>query len=702
MATFTQDKRPLRVNSPELGKDALLLERFNAEEHVSAPYRFLLEMLSENGAIDPATVLRKPLSVTVVIPGGKERHFHGIVNRFSSGGRRGGLTSYRAEVVPQLWWTSLWSDCRIFQNLSVPDILDKVLKGINFKLKLMGTYQKRVYCVQYRETTLAFVSRLMEEEGMFYFHEHTDSEHTLIITDHPSQVPACPAVSEVRMTLTQSYQMAEEPLVLAVEMEHRSVTEKITLMDHDFEKPSANLRVNANGKQKDEIYDYPGNYIVKGEGDRYARVRLEQQEAERELLHGESNCPSFVCGHKFDLTDHPNESLNASYHLLRVVHAASISNYASGAGEYDYTNRFDAIPAAVPYRPPMMTPRALVQGSQTAVVVGPGGEEIYVDKYGRVKVQFFWDREGKKDEHSSCWVRVSAAWAGSNWGFIQIPRIGQEVIVDFLEGNPDQPIITGRVYNAEQMPPYTLPANMTQSGALTRSTKGGSPATANQIRFEDKKGSEQLLVHAEKNQDIEVENDETHWVGHDQTVTIDHDRTEHVKHDETITVDNNRTETVHKNESITVDVNRSRSVGGSETVSVGSNQSISVSGDQTVAVNGGQSVTVGKARTKSVGKDETSNVAGSRSDSVGKDDSLEVAGKSAVNIGKDYAISVGKKLIIDVADEVTIKTGDASVTMKKDGTITIKGKDITLNGSGKINVKASSDVVIKGSKVTQN
>ena len=478
MASLTQDNRPLRV-STGLGKDVLLLERFSGHEGVSTPFRFTLDMLSENAAVEPADVLRKPISVTLVIPGGKERHFHGIVNRFSAGARRAGLTSYRAEMVPWLWFLSLTNDCRIHQNLSVPDIISKVFKDLghsDFKFKLMAPPPKRVYCVQYRESALAFVSRLLEAEGIFYFFEHKASSHNLILTDHPSQVPACPAVAKLRMTLTQSYQMAEEPLVTGVVVDHAAVTEKIELTSYDFEKPSASLKANAAGTQKDEVYDYAGDYLQKSDGDRYARLRLEQQESERQLVRGESNSPSLTSGHKFDLTEHANKSINQSYHLLRVQHAASIPNYTTGSGEYDYANTFECIPAGVPYRPPLVTPRAYVQGSQTAVVVGPGGEEIYVDKYARVKVQFHWDRQGKKDQNSSCWVRVSSAWAGKNWGFIQIPRMGQEVIVDFLEGDPDQPIITGRVYNAEQMPPYALPANMTQAGTLTRSTKGGAAA----------------------------------------------------------------------------------------------------------------------------------------------------------------------------------------------------------------------------------
>ena len=399
-----------------------------------------------------------------------------------------------------------------------------------------------------------------------------------------------------------------------------------------------------------------------------------------------------------------------------------------------YACGFASLDSKQQFRPRRLTPCPYVQGPQTAVVVGPAGDEIYTDKYGRVKVQFHWDRFGKSDEHSSCWMRVAHPWAGKNWGMVAIPRIGQEVIVDFLEGDPEQPIITGRVYNAEQMPTWELPANKTQTGVLTRSSKGGSGANANAIRFEDKKGSEQLWIHAEKNQDIEVENDETHWVGHDRTKTIDNDETTHVKHDRTETVDNNetitihgmRTETVDKDETITIHMNRTETVdkeenitihggrtemvdkeekitiGGGRTENVSKDESITIGGGRTENVAKDESITISGGRTETVSKDESITISGGRTENVSKDESVTVGGGRTVSIGKDDALTVAKNLVIDAGDSVTIKTGSASITMKKDGTITIKGKDITIDGSGKINVKASSDIVMKGSKILQN
>jgi type VI secretion system secreted protein VgrG len=402
-----------------------------------------------------------------------------------------------------------------------------------------------------------------------------------------------------------------------------------------------------------------------------------------------------------------------------VDHAAELSDdYRSGGGTMDYANRFQGLPAALPFRPARVTPRPTVKGTQTAIVVGPAGEEIFTDKYGRVKVQFHWDREGKHDAGSSCWVRVATPWAGKNWGMIHIPRIGQEVVIDFLEGDPDQPIVVGSVYNADQMPPWALPANKTQSGILTRSSLGGSPANANAIRFEDKKGEEQLWIHAEKNQDIEVENDETHWVGHDRAKKIDHDeatlvghdRTEEVGNDETITIHGNRTEEVDKDETITIHANRTEKVdkeekitiGGGRTENVAKDEKITIGGARTENVSKDEKITIGGGRTENVAKDEKITIGGGRTESVSKDESVTVGGGRTVSVSKDDSLSVGKSLAVTATDAITITVGKASITMKKDGTITINGKDITLTGSGEITAKASKNVTMKGKKILQN
>jgi len=526
--------------------------------------------------------------------------------------------------------------------------------------------------------------------------------------------------------------------------------------DYDLERPSVELKTSKvlprKYKPSDyEVYDYPGEYLERADGEQYASVRIDELGSQFELAHAITNARGLACGSLLTLEDHPRADQNREYLVVGASHELTFGDYESLPETEGTTYRcaFAAMPGSQQFRPKRETPKPFVQGPQTAVVVGPGGEEIFTDKYGRVKVQFHWDRRGKKDDKSSCWIRVSHPWAGKGWGAISTPRIGQEVIVDFLEGDPDQPIITGRVYNAEQMPPYDLPANKTQSGMKSRSSMGGGAANFNEIRMEDKMGSEQLFIHAEKNQDIEVEKDETHWVGHDRTKTIDHDEIVHVKHDrsevvdndetivvhhdrnrrvdndENITVVRDRTETVQRHKMIQIVGNHSENIDGAMSVTIGKtltenvliNYAETVGGAMEITVGAALAITAGGVLAESVGGAKTESIGGSKTESMGRDKTLNV-GKNltevvkenqTVTIGKDFketiegkhivevkkeAMLTAKKVSITADDEITLKTGDASIIMKKNGDITIKG--------GKITVKGSGDVVVKGSKIAEN
>ncbi len=671
MAKFSQAKRPMRIDTT-LGEDVLLLQGITGEEGVSTPFDFTLELLSENASIDGKKLLRTPATVTLELAGGAKRVLHGLISRFVQLGRGEELTSYRAEFVPWLWFLSLSSDCKIFQNLSVLEIVEQVFKAqgfSDFQIKCTKSYAKREFCVQYRETHLSFVSRLIEEEGIFYFFEHSKDKHVLTLADANSAVKPCPGQATARMAVTPGA-WQEEDVVTTFQHEDAVHTEKITLRDYDYLQPSLQLESSVAGKGKGEAYDYPGSFAKLDEGERYARLSLEGHETWAQVVRGASTCRAFQSGTRFDLKEHYRADANQTYMLVNVRHAARTAYGPSESEPLKYQNSFVAIPYSVPFRPPRTNHRPVVRGSQTAVVVGKSGEEIWTDNHGRVKVQFHWDRNGKKNEDSSCWVRVATSWAGKNWGIVQIPRMGQEVIVDFLEGDPDRPIITGRVYNAEQTPPYTLPGDQTQSGVKSRSSKGGGTDNFNEIRFEDKKGSEQIVIHAEKDEQIDVE------------------------HDETVKIGNDRTESVGANESITIAKNRTESVGGDESISVSGSRTESVTKDESVSIDGNRSL--------SVSKDERIDVTGKRADSVGKNEDITIGENRTQNVGKNDTLSVGKNLAIDAADSVTIKTGDASISMKKNGDIKIKGKDISIEASGKIQIKASSDVNIKGSKVTNN
>jgi type VI secretion system secreted protein VgrG len=750
--------RMMEIATP-LGPEVLLFHTLEAREELGRLFEYRIQVLAERNDIDPKDLLGKHVTVKLEVAEGGPRCFDGYVTGVGLGTGRGRYVGYDLVARPWLWLLTRSADCRIFQNQKVPDIIKEVFAdypAAAYEFKLTGQYEPWEYCVQYRESDFDFVSRLMEQEGIYYYFTHTDGRHTLVLADSPSAHDDCPGCKKLPFVVGERSLRFDDDRVSAWSARFEVQPGAMVIDDFDFVKPSVELQAKTrvdrgHAEAKHEWYDYPGAYDTVGEGDNYVRVRLDEYQARYKTQEAVTDARGVQIGHLFELTGHPRGDQNAKYLITGARFSLKFSDYESlddrGSA---YECVFTCMEAAQQFRPQRLTRRAVVRGLHTAIVVGPAGEEIFTDKYGRVKVQFHWDRRGKHDENASCWIRVSHPWAGKNFGMMAIPRIGQEVVVEFLEGDPDRPLITGRVYNAEQMPPWELPANKTQTGVLTRSSKGGSAANANAIRFEDLKGSEQLWIHAEKNQDIEVENDETHWVGHDRTKTIDHDETTHVKHDRTETVDNNETITIHgmrtevvdKDETITIHMNRTEvvdkeenitihggrtelvdkeekiTIGGGRTENVAKDESITISGgrtesvakDESITISGGrtenvskdESITIGGGRTESVAKDESITISGGRTENVSKDESVTVGGGRTVSIGKDDGLTVAKNLTISAGDSITISTGSASITMKKDGTITIKGKDITIDGSGKINVKASSDVVIKGSKVGIN
>lgn len=686
--------RMMEITTP-LGPDALLFHTLEAREELGRLFEYRIEVLSENPDINPSDLLGKHVTVKLELAEGGPRCFDGYVARFGLGARRGRYVGYELVARPWLWFLTRSADCRIFQNKTVPDIIQDVFAdypAAAFELKLTGDYQPREYCVQYRESDFDFVSRLMEQEGIYYHFTHTESRHTLVLVDSPSAHDDCPGCASLPFVVGQRSLRFDEERVSAWSARFEVQPGKLVMDDFDFVKPSVELQATTeqdrgHAEGTHEWYDYPGAYDTTGEGSNYVRVRLDEFQAQYKTLDAVTDARGVQVGHLFALTGHPRSDQNAKYLITAARIRLKFSEYESlDDGGSAHECSFSCIDAAQQFRPQRLTPKAVVRGLHTAIVVGPSGEEIFTDKYGRVKVQFHWDRRGQHDENASCWIRVSHPWAGKNFGMIAIPRIGQEVVVEFLEGDPDRPLITGRVYNAEQMPPWELPANMTQTGILTRSSKDASAANANAIRFEDKKGSEQLWIHAEKNQDIEVENDETHWVGHDRRKTVDHDEQVSVSHD--------RTESVGNNETITIGTNRTESVGKDESISIGENRTESVGSNETVSI--------GATRAMTVGKDETLDVAENRTKTIGKNETVDIGETLSANIGKDEMVQVGKKFYLEAGDEITFKTGSASIVLKKDGTIQIKGKDITIEGSGKIGIKASGDVVVKGSKIAQN
>ena len=603
MAT-TQDERLMSITTP-LGKDYLLLNRFRVDEEISQLYTIEAELLHEEmessfnpTVIDPKQMLGKPVVIQVGAKDGSGRYFHGLVNGFTQGNRNVRFSYYSVTIVPHVWMLTQKSQSRIFQQLSVPDILKKVFTGLNVKYELTGTFAARNYCVQYRETDFDFAARLMEEEGIFYFFEHTKDTEMMVIANSPQSHRDCPNKSDIPFFVSVGEQDDFLAAVNSFLSGYKLQTGKVTLWDYNFGLPDKKLekeeqsRFTFGENKKLEWYDFPGGYARKYDGidkgggdqagelqkifdDREATVKnaTEALDARATYASGKSDCSSFTAGHRFKLGQHPNADLNGQYVLTSVSHDAEQNpHYVSNESATDpYTNSFTCIGygAGKPtYRPARSRVKPVIHGGQTAMVVGPAGDEIFTDKYGRVKIQLHWDREGKNDGGSSCWVRVAQTWAGNKWGGMFIPRIGMEVLVHFLEGDPDQPIITGCVYNPMNMPPYTLPDEKTKSTLKSNSTKGGGGF--NEFRIEDKKGSEQIFLHAEKDQDIRVKNDRREWIGNDRSLIVKRDKKDKIERDEHRLIERDRVQKIKRDRHEKVDGKMTTEVGGSLSLKVGS------------------------------------------------------------------------------------------------------------------------------------
>jgi type VI secretion system secreted protein VgrG len=588
---FTQQNQQMRVDTP-LGPDELLITGFAGHEAISQLFQFQLDLLApDRTKVDFERLLGQPVRVTIVLPNETMRFFHGICNRISQGSEEGDqetfstLTHYRMEVVPQFWLLTRKTQSRIFQHLSIPQILQKVLAGIDVSYEISGTFHARDFCVQYRESDFNFASRLMEEEGIFYFFEHTESGHKMIVANTPQAHRDLPDPKQI-IYEAWTGGVREDDRILSWEKTQEIRSGKVTLWDHCFELPHKHLdatqpivatvevgtvthKLRVADNSKLEQYDYPGAYaqrfdgINKGGGEqsgelqkifednkRTTGIRIQQETLPGLKVDGISNCRHLMSGYKFSLERHFDG--DGEYVLTGVSHSASISGYRSGAtAEFVYQNTFTCIPSALPFRPAQVATKPVVHGTQTAVVVGPAGEEIFTDKYGRVKVQFHWDREGKMDGDSSCWVRVAQDAAGKKWGSLYLPRIGHEVVVDFEEGDPDRPIIVGSVYNATEMPPYTLPDDKTKTVLFKSNTSKGGVGF-NEIRIEDSQGKEQIFIHGERNLDVRIKHDEMESIGNDCNLTVQNNQVESIGGDRHQTVGGDHTESVGGTVSLTV------------------------------------------------------------------------------------------------------------------------------------------------------
>lgn len=573
--TTVQTGSFLSVSTP-FGENVLLLEGFSGREAISEPFHFELRMRSTNTALSAASIVGKSATVTLQSPGGSARYFNGIVTRFAQVGADTAYGYYSAALAPSLWLATLGCDRVIYQNLSVPDIIQKVLSPFNVTVKqsTTGTYAAREYCVQYDESPFHFVSRLMEEEGIFYFFTFADGSHTMVLADSPSAHEPTANASNLWFS---SDAKAHSPSERVAEFEFvTGLTERTHIVaDYDFTSAAVSTATSSatGGVTNGTRYTFPGRYAQASDSDHTAALRLAAQQVGQQTGRGLSACYALTAGSTFTLGGHANSAVNATYVVRAVEHSATNDVYS---------NEFVVFPSSVPFRPPLVTPRPVVAGNHTAVVSGSTGEEIWTDSYGRIKVKFHWDRSTTRNENTSCWVRVAQTVAGNGWGHFFLPRVGQEVIVSYVDGDPDRPLVTGSVYNQSSTLPYEQPSMQTRSTIMSRSSKGGS--AGNEIRMEDKTGSEELYLHAQKDMNVSIENAlATTVIAGNETHTIQKgDRTVDVQTGkETHTVKGTRALDVTGDETHTNHAKFTHNVTGDYTLKVSGNLTIDVSGSIT-------------------------------------------------------------------------------------------------------------------------
>ena len=779
LSATTQKNQPLALITAAW-KDTLLMAGLSGQEGISQLFQFDFEFVVENTKLQSPLpfhkLLGEPLVARLLQGGNAEgpaetRHFSGICAEFSQGSTDENFTAFRAVVVPKLWLLTRRARSRIFQQITVPQILEKVLKELlggegELSFQLEGHYEPRDYCVQYRETDFNFVSRLMEEEGIFYFFKHKESGHELVVSDTAKSHPALRTATLVTGTEAGHSAKVGTAVVTSWLKRQELRTGKVTLWDHTFELPHDNLKSEVPTQAKVtagkaphelalkananlELYDWPGEYAQRFDGiapggserpkeppkalkdnERTAKLRMEQQSTGAVSVVGGGTWAQFTSGSKITIQtvagDHRAKfaSAEGSYVLTSVTHFVAPGNpYRTGqAAPASYQNQFVAVPFELPFRPARTSPKPIVHGSQSAVVVGPKGEEIFTDKYGRIKVQFHWDREGKRDAESSCWIRVGMMQAGRNWGHINIPRIGQEVLVDFLEGDPDQPIVVGNIYNPDQMPSDKLPDNKTRSHMKSNSTPGGDGYNA--IRFEDKAGSEQVYIHAQRNMDERVRNDSLERIGVNRHMRVGfYLPKDHQGDLSGETKKGNQYEEIAIDKHLKVHKDHFEHIGGSMELLIGGgdgdgNLDIHVKKDKKELIDGNYDTHVKKAMHEQIDGTFDQHVKGAvkhlldsthdvhvkadRTETVGGKESLHVKGDQiekvdgsvSLTIGKDYQEKTGMKHAVDAGQEIHLKAG-----MK---VIIEAGMQITLKGPGGFIDIGPSGVTIQGIMVLIN
>ena len=698
-----QNQRLLRMEFPKNDGPAgiMLVNALVAEEALSSDFSYDVEVLSDDARIPLKAVMGKMVTISLVRDDGTLRYFNGYVFEFRLVKTDGGFAFYQMILRPWLAFLRLRGDCKVFQNLTLTELLDQTFENYlqrDYEYRLMGSAASLTMVVQYNESDHNHVHRRLEAAGMHYWYEHRRDGHKLCIGDDSTQAETIDGGGEIAYQSQAGSR--EQDGIRQWRPARRIASGNFVINSYDFknarsdrgERPSMNEQ---GVVELYEVYLDGGAYGFKDDddGEALAGRRMDVIDSGGQDFVAESNeraiqpgrcftmSGHFSGGHINGLVDAPaNDKAEREYLILSARHIAG-NNYHDGQGTASqYANTLTCLRKSIRWRPApgSHSTDTRIYGVQTATVVGPKGEDIYTDEYGRVRIQFHWDRDGKSDEKSSPWVRVMTSAAGARFGQISVPRIGQEVVVQFLNGNCDRPLIVGAVYNAANMPPWELPSNKTQSGVLTRSTLGGTAEHANALRFEDRKGEEEVWLHAEKNQRIEVEHDESHSVGNDRSKTVGHD--------ETVTVEHDRTETVGHDEKITIHNNRTERVDHEEHISIGGNRNETVSGHEKVFISKTKTERVKLAKEESIGQAKLLQVGGIYSIEVGADMRTAVAQLKFEQVGHDKRTEVGKSYTIIAADSFEVTVGGASLKLMSSGAITISGTSIDIGASGPVHI----------------
>ncbi len=680
-ADIILEGRQISMKGPLPEKEMQFI-RAQVDECLSQPTTIEVEFLSTKIDTDLTKVVGRGIAIEMEAPDDKKRYFHGNCVEAEYVGIYKDHVFFRATLKPWFWFLTRTSDCRVFQDMSVTDIIKKIFADHGFsdyEVKTKQTFDKRVYCVQYRETDFDFLCRLMEEEGIYYFFEYEKTKHKLILVDEMSAHQSIEGVSDLEFHEREENYRRRDDHIFEWRGHEAVHTGKVTLNDYNFEKPSTDLKASKTiAKTKHdhsdmEVYDFLGHNKESSVGDRFARVRMEAYAAARQRPRGIANVRQLTVGGKFKMKGHQRKEENQEYLVVSARHQLTIEteyeeenvlaemlgatlDFKMGDKIDTYRCVFETISTEETYRAPIVTPWPKISGIQTALVVGKSGEEIWTDKYGRVKVQFYWDREGKKDENSSCWIRTAVPWSGKKWGMFAVPRIGQEVVVQFEEGDPDRPVITGMMYNEETKHPYDLPANQTQHGVKTNKSKKGGGFS--ELIFEDKADSEFVRLQSER--------DYTEIIKNDADIKIGYDHQD--KGDYKLDIYNDRTEIVDQ-------------------------------GDYKRTLNtGSETVDVAKDRTVKVGGDMKTDVSGKWTIDVGTEINMKAGSKIVLTVGSN-------KITMDMASvkiEATQIEATAQATLKMSGSamaeLTSNGM-LTLGASGMVELSSDGMTTVGGSMV---